>query len=102
MLRHQAGANFGRTFSAVLKAGTFRIAAEPLSTQRQDNINVVDFRAEKIVRLSTLSLAPFVDVYNVLNDNANQNIIWASGSSYLRPTAIVPPRVARVGMKVNW
>jgi outer membrane receptor protein involved in Fe transport len=102
MLRHQAGANFGRTFSAVLKAGTFRIAAEPLSTERQDNINVVDFRAEKVVRLSTLTLAPFIDVYNLLNGNANQNIIWASGSSYLRPTAIVPPRVARLGMKVNW
>jgi outer membrane receptor protein involved in Fe transport len=102
MLRHQAGANFGRTFTAVLNGGTFRIPAEPLDAHRQDNVNVLDFRAEKIVKLSTISLAPFLDIYNALNSNANQNIIWASGSSYLRPTAIVPPRVARIGMKVNW
>ena len=102
MLRHQGGANFGRTFSAVLKAGTIRVAAEPLDTRRQDNINVVDFRAEKVLKVSTLSLAPFLDLYNVLNSNAIQNLVWASGSSFLRPTAILPPRVARVGVKVNW
>jgi hypothetical protein len=102
MLRHQAGANFGRTFSAVINAGTIRVPAEPLDTRRQDNINVLDFRAEKVVKVSTLSLAPFIDVYNVLNGNADQNIIWASGSSFLRPTAIIPPRVARLGVKVNW
>jgi hypothetical protein len=102
MLRHQAGQNYGRTFTTVLNYGTIRVAAEPLNAHRQDNINVFDFRAEKVVKLSTFSLAPFIDLYNVLNSNANQSIVWASGSSFLRPTAIVPPRVARLGVKVNW
>jgi hypothetical protein len=102
MLRTQAGTNFGRTFTAVLNAGTVRVAAEPLNARRQDNINVFDFRVEKVVTLNTLRIGPFLDVYNVFNTNADQNIVWASGSSYLRPTAIVPPRIARIGAKVSW
>jgi hypothetical protein len=103
MLRHQAGQNFGRTFTAVMNYGTIRIPAEPLNSQRQDNINVLDFRAEKVMRFgANFSVAPFVDVYNVLNANPVQNTTWASGSSFLRPTNIVPPRVARLGAKVSW
>jgi hypothetical protein len=103
MLRHQAGQNFGRTFTAVMNYGTIRIPAEPLNSQRQDNINVLDFRAEKVMRFgANFSVAPFVDVYNVLNANPVQNTTWASGASFLRPTNIVPPRVARLGAKVSW
>jgi len=102
MLRHQAGQNFGRTFTAVMNFGTIRVPAEPLDTRRQDNINVFDFRAEKVISISGVKVAPFIDVYNVLNANPEQTIVWASGSSFLRPTAIVPPRIARIGAKVNW
>jgi hypothetical protein len=103
MLRHQAGQNYGRTFTAVLNSGTIRIPAEPISTRRQDNVNIFDFRAEKVIRVDRgMTFAPFVDVYNVFNANPVQNLTWASGSSYLRPTNIVPPRVARIGAKVNW
>ena len=102
MFRHQAGQNFGRTFTAVMNYGTVRFAAEPLDSHRQDNINVVDFRAEKVIRFAGMSVGPFFDLYNALNANPNQNIIWASGASYLRPTSIVPPRLVRIGAKVNW
>ncbi len=103
MVRHQGGQNFGRTLSATLNYGTVRIAAEPLDTRRQDNITIVDFRREKVIVLTpVLRVGPFVDVYNVLNANPEQNITWSSGSSFLRPTNIVPPRVLRVGAKVSW
>jgi outer membrane receptor protein involved in Fe transport len=103
MLRHQAGQNYGRTFTAVLNHGTIRIPAEPIGTRRQDNVNVFDFRAEKVIRVDAgMTVAPFVDLYNVFNANPVQNLTWASGSSFLRPTNIIPPRVARIGAKVNW
>ena len=103
MLRHQAGQNFGRTFTAVMNYGTIRVPAEPINTNRQDNVSIVDFRAEKVFRLdATLTVSPFFDLYNVLNANPVQNMTWASGTSYLRPTNIVPPRVARLGAKINW
>jgi hypothetical protein len=103
MLRHQAGQNFGRTFTAVMNYGTIRVPSETLNTRRQDNVDILDFRAEKVVRLgANFSVAPFMDIYNVLNANPVQNQTWASGSSYLRPTNIVPPRLLRLGAKVNW
>ena len=76
MLRHQAGQNFGRTFTATLNYGTMRIPAEPLETRRQDNIKVVDFRAgEGDSRLDRCcTVAPFIDLYNVFNANAVQNL----------------------------
>ena len=50
----------------------------------------------------SLTFSPFIDLYNVFNANPEQNITWASGASFLRPTDIVPPRVLRIGAKVNW
>jgi len=103
MLRFQGGQNFGRTFSAVLNYGTVRVPAEPLSTRRQPDIAVTDIRIEKQLALGHgVKVGPFLDVYNIFNTNAEQSITWASGSSYLRPTAIVPPRVGRIGAKVSW
>ncbi len=104
MLRHQAGQNFGRTFTTTaFNYGTVRVAAEPLDTRRQDHINILDFRVEKSMTLAPgMSVSPYLDVYNVLNANPVQNQIWNSGASFLRPTNIVPPRVVRLGAKVSW
>lgn len=46
--------------------------------------------------------AAFIDVYNVLNANPAQNINWSSGSTFLRPLAIVPPRIVRLGARLDW
>jgi len=40
--------------------------------------------------------------YNIFNANAEQALSTSSGSSFLRPTAITPPRIARVGLKFQW
>jgi hypothetical protein len=42
------------------------------------------------------------DLYNLTNSNVEQDTSFASGSTYRRPVAITPPRIARVGFKVNW
>jgi outer membrane receptor protein involved in Fe transport len=44
----------------------------------------------------------FFDIYNIFNTNAEQALSTSSGSSFLRPTAITPPRIARVGLKFQW
>ena len=103
-LRHQSGQPFGRTFSTALNyANNVRILAEPIGTRRMDNITNLDVRVEKGVPLGRhRRLAGFVDVFNLLNANPEQNTSWSSGSSFLRPLSIVPPRVARVGVKLEW
>jgi outer membrane receptor protein involved in Fe transport len=100
--RFQAGQNFGRTIVASLNYGNVRIPAEPLNTRRQDNVSLLDLRIERVTRVRQAKVSPFMDVYNLTNANPIQNTSWSSGSSFLRPLAIVPPRVLRIGAKLDW
>ena len=82
--------------------GNVRILAEPIGTRRMDNVTLLDIRAEKGFRLAHgRRIAGFIDVFNLLNANPEQNASWSSGS-FLRPLTIVPPRIARIGTKLEW
>ena len=84
-------------------APNIRVLAEPINTRRQDNLTVFDIRGEKIFHLAANhSVSLFVDVYNITNSNAQQNINWSSGSAFLNPSTILAPRIARIGAKLNW
>ncbi len=102
MLRYQQGIPFGRTFAATLSYGSVRFLAEPLGTRRQDAVAIVDLRVEKTVRRGNRDLSVFFDVYNLTNDNPAQNLQWSSGTAFNRPLSIVPPRLARIGLKLNF
>jgi hypothetical protein len=92
------GQPFGRTVSTPLTYGSVRVLAEPIGTRRTDNITIVDLRVEKGFRLGGgRRVAGFVDVFNQLNANPEQNMSWTSGSF-----DIVPPRIARIGAKLEW
>ena len=82
---------------------TVTVLAEPVGSRRLDNISLLDVRVEKRVRLrGSHRMSAFLDVFNGLNANPEQNPIWSSGSSYLRPLSIVSPRVAKVGLSFDW
>jgi hypothetical protein len=44
----------------------------------------------------------FLDLFNLLNANSEQNTNWTSGSTFLWPLDIAAPRIARIGMKLEW
>jgi hypothetical protein len=101
-LRHQGGQPFGRTLEGVVP-GVNRILAEPIGTRRMDHLTSLDLRIDKRFALPARGrVAVFIDVFNLFNANPEQNISWVSGSSFLRPLTIVPPRIARLGVKVDW
>jgi Carboxypeptidase regulatory-like domain len=103
LVRAQAGQPFGRTFVATMNYGSQRVLAEPLGTQTQDVVAIVDARVERIFKFSSRSkLSAQLDVYNLLNANPEDFISWGSGSSYLRPSSVIPPRIVRFGVKVDW
>jgi hypothetical protein len=102
-VRLQSGQPFGRVVVARLNYGNQQILAEPISSQRQDNVVLVDMRAERVFRTgASQSISPFIDVYNIFNANTVVNLAWTSGSSYLLPTTIVAPRIMRLGIKYEW
>jgi hypothetical protein len=101
-LRHQSGQPFGRTIAAPLKVGTIRVLAEPVGTRRQDHVTLFDVGVEKRMSMPGGRIAAFIELFNLLNTNAEQNVNWASGPSFLRPLTIIPPRIARIGMRLDW
>jgi len=102
IFRHQSGTPFGRTFIASLNYGNATILAEPFDAERTPNVNVFDVRSEKAFKIDRARVTAFFDIYNIFNTNAEQALTTSSGSAFLRPVAITPPRIARVGLKLQW
>jgi hypothetical protein len=109
LLRHQAGASFARTISVSAPTGSgatlssTTVYVEPYDARRQDNITVLDVRVEKSVPLhGSMKVRLFLDAFNITNAYAAETIGTATGTSFLRPTALLAPRVARVGFRFLW
>lgn len=76
---------------------------EPIGTRRQDAVNVVDFRVEKQVRFATKArLGLFFDLFNATNANTAINLNWRSGAAFEKATTVLPPRIAKSGVKFDW
>jgi outer membrane receptor protein involved in Fe transport len=102
-LRHQAGQPFGRTILATMNYGSQRILTEPIDSRRQSNFTLIDLRVEKAIKLGgSRRLSGFLDLYNLTNANPEENLVWGSGTTFLQPTVIVGPRIARFGVKFDW
>jgi hypothetical protein len=106
VFRHQAGPVFGRntsisSSSPVLASTT--VYMEPYNSRRQDNISVLDLRTEKVVKLyGPMRARLFLDVFNITNSHSSETITTTTGVNFLRPSAILAPRVARVGFRFLW
>ncbi|MDO8679783.1 MAG: carboxypeptidase regulatory-like domain-containing protein [Acidobacteriota bacterium] len=106
VLRHQSGGNYARTLA--ISAATGLIAtgtayAEPMNSNREDNIWVFDVRAEKTVPFGSRTRARlFFDLFNITNSHASETISRATGLGYQKPSAILAPRTARVGFRFLW
>lgn len=103
LLRIQSGQPFGRTFTHLLNYGLVRILAEPIGTRRMPHVALLDIRTVKLIPLTERSrIGVFVDVFNTLNVNPEQSANWSSGSAFGQPQVIVAPRVARIGVRLDW
>jgi hypothetical protein len=111
LLRHQSGVNFARQISVPGTAGNAFGLIFPASTiyadepqaNREDNIWVLDLRAEKSVTLTgRLRTRLFLDLFNLSNSHASEAITRTTGVNYLRPANILAPRTARLGFRILW
>jgi hypothetical protein len=104
ILRGQAGRPYAPTFIARLNYSTnVSIKASPRGEQRNDNVVVFDMRLAKAFTFKgTNTIRGFVDVYNMFNTNAVQDMTTSYGSNFLRPSLISGPRIARVGLRYEF
>ena len=110
VLRLQSGIPFARYFSTAginAPAGleptltvNGNILAEPFGAERTPTEVLLDIRTEKQFKIKERFWATaFFDIYNIFNSNADQAVTAASGSSFLTPSNITPPRTVRVGFR---
>jgi hypothetical protein len=106
VLKLQSGAPYGRFFvtrPGELNYGNQIILAEPIGTRRQDTVSVFDVRVEKQLTFANRArVGLFFDLYNALNANTAINVNWRSGASFEKATTVLPPRIAKFGVKFNW
>lgn len=80
----------------------YSVRVEENGSYRQKGVSVLDFRAAKIFRFGNFKLEGIFDLFNVLNAN---NVLAAgtiTNSNYDRPTVVLTPRVARIGVKFDF
>jgi hypothetical protein len=113
VVKSQSGAPYGRVVNVpgcsatvtvnCMNYGAQAILAEPIGTRRQETVTLVDFRVEKQVRFADRArFGLFFDLFNVLNSNTPVNITWTSGARFERATTVIPPRIAKFGVKFDW
>jgi hypothetical protein len=116
VLKSQSGQPYGRIVIVsdprALSYGTQPILVEPIGTRRQDTVTTLDLRAEKRFELRGRARAGlFLDVFNALNTNVATNTRWTTGTvkvagqvipTFGTPVSILPPRIAKLGVKLDW
>jgi hypothetical protein len=113
VLKSQSGAPYGRVVNVLgctatvttncLNYGAQAVLVEPIGTRRQDSVTLLDFRVEKQIRfVDKARVGLFFDLFNVTNSNTAVNITWAAGSRFERAATVIPPRIAKFGVKFDW
>ncbi len=92
----------GAALMPASSTGNTQVFASPMNAYRQDNISVVDLRAEKTVPIGPTKVRLFVDGYNLFNRYAAETISYNTGSGFQQPTAILGPRTGRIGFRFMW
>ena len=82
----------GRTITSVT------LPVEAYSARHRPNIYLLDARFQKEVQLGGHKVSARVDLFNALNANPELAQTAQSGRNFLRPTSVLPARIAVFGL----
>ena len=83
--------------------GIATILLDGVGTNRLPNYQNLDFHVERPVHVGTLRFIPSLDAFNVMNGNTVQALQRTqNGATANNISAVLAPRVARVGVRFNW
>ena len=101
----QSGFNWARAISVPLpNAGSEEIFAEPVNSNRTENVNILDFRFEKSFRFSSRAgrLTGMVDIFNITNANPITNFRIVTGPRFKEVISLLDPRIVRFGVRYDF
>jgi outer membrane receptor protein involved in Fe transport len=111
MLQSQSGAYGQRTYvfrrtdpsgPPLVQLSTVTMRLDTYGAQQARSVNTLNLRFSKEFKIRTTRLGAEINIYNLLNANPATAVTWASGPSYGYVTAILPPRIARFGVKFTF
>ena len=84
-------------------AGIATILLDNVGDNRLPNYQNLDFHVERPLKLGTVRFVPSMDVFNMMNSNTIQALQRTqNGATANNISAVLAPRVLRVGVRVNW
>jgi hypothetical protein len=90
-------------FRSVPNAVTVTLPLEELGAQRDPAQHVVNLKAMRPIRLGgSRRLSLSADVFNLFNVNTATTVRYVSSSTYGAISAILPPRIARIGVEFSF
>jgi hypothetical protein len=78
------------------------LRVEPIGTRNLPHLHLLDFRAEKTVRLGGHTVGLRLDLFNALNINTVTGVTAQSGATFARPTSIIPGRNVQIGLRYSF
>jgi outer membrane receptor protein involved in Fe transport len=105
LYEYQSGTPLARDaqFRGLPQLSTVTLRMEALGAQDLPAVKLLNLRAAKRMRfMSSQAVTLQFDLYNALNTNDETARSVRSGPTYGRITAIVPPRVARLGVTYSF
>jgi uncharacterized protein (DUF2141 family) len=85
-----------------LNQGTVSVLNQPVGAVRLDSVTLWDVRGSKVFTFGRYRLEAMLDVFNLLNQSAKTVINANVGPLFGNPIAILPPRVARLGLQFRF
>ena len=70
--------------------------------ERLPDVTMIDLRVSRTFRLGERRITPMIELFNMTNADTVVGYNVNVGSSYLRPTEILSPRLVRFGISVDF
>lgn len=92
----------GRAIVPALTVPTLNVRANDPGSQYFDRVSTLDFSVARVFRMGRVRISPKLDIFNSLNANPVTAETLTVGSALGRPTAVLNPRLMRLGAMIDF
>ena len=91
-----------RTVFPTLTRSSQNVRLSERGDERLPDVTMIDLRVSRTFRLGERRITPMIELFNLTNADTVVGYNVNVGSSYLRPTEILSPRLVRFGFSVDF
>ena len=92
----------GRALVPTLTVATVNVRVNDPGSRYYDRVSTLDFSVARVFKTGRLRISPKLDIFNSLNANPVTAETLTVGSALGRPTAVLNPRLMRLGAMIDF